>query len=275
MPWSTPCNCGPTDPQAEIQLQMCRVNIDMAIYDFVNRAQYERTVTPALRAGRATADANFTGTGAQSTFFDDVPGSPTARGTYTISWSTSTMGGGSTPSMADFRQMTETAFNYQYNQYCNECGYTGTYIRAAVTMPTWFYKRTRDPDVWVAGRVAGTPSKRFLDLDYRTSGRDRGFFGASSTGGDDKLVAYAVAKPYDGSVGPSELSGNQANGNMNVGGLYIAQGIRYPKLSMYDEYRARLAGVRDGLAGSTTPESLVGYDGARMGRAWDTSRFEH
>ncbi|MBM4369350.1 MAG: Tad domain-containing protein [Deltaproteobacteria bacterium] len=276
VPWSTPCNCGSTDPQAEIQVELCKIRIDLAIEDFVRRAQYDRTVTPALQAGVATADANFSGTGAQTSFFDDVGGSPTARGTYWVTWSTSTLGGGTTPSLAEFRQRTDTAFNYQFNTYCaSYCGYSGTLIRAPVTMPTWFYKSSRDPDVWVAGRTSGTPAKRFLDVDYRSSGRDRGFFGASSTGGDDKLYAYAVAKPYDGSVGPSELNGNQANGNMNIGGIYLAQGIEYPKLSMYDEYRARLAGVNDNLAGDLTPADLVGIDGAREGRAWDTSRFEH
>lgn len=275
MPWQTPCNCGSTDPRAEFALQACRVRIDLAIEDFVRRAQYDRTVAPALRAGVATADANFAGTGAQTSFFDNFMGSPTARGTYWVTWSTSTLGGGTTPSIADFEQITDTLFNYRYDTFCDECGYTGTYTSAAVALPTWFRKTSRDPDVWVAGRTSGTPSKRFLDLDYRSSGRDRGYFGASSTGGDDKLYAYAVAKPYDGSVGPSELNGNQANGNYNVGGVYHPQGIEYPKLSMYDQYRARLAGVNDGLQGDTTPADLVGEDGAREGRSWDTTRFEH
>jgi len=279
-PWSTPCNCGMTDPQAEIEMQLCKVRIDLAIEDFVRRAQYDETVREALKAGYATAGANFTGTESQTSFFHDVKGSPTARGTYNVIWSTSTLGGDNkTPSIADFRQIAETAFNYRFNNYCvtsPPCGLSEFgRLSPTVEMPTWFYKSTRDPDVWVLGRTSGTPLKRFVDSDFRTRHRHHGFFGASSTGGDDKLYAYAVAKPYDGSVGPSELEGYQANGNMEVYGVYQAQGIELPMRSMYDEYRARLAGVNDTLVGDLTPADLVGIDAARENRPWDTSRFEH
>lgn len=274
-PWSTPCNCSPTDPQAEIEVQLCKISIDEAIYQFVERATYDKTVGKALKAGRATAQANFDGTEDHTIFFEDFPGSPTFSGTYWIRWTTSLAGGGAMPSIADFEQITNTAFNYQFNQYCGSwCSYSGTVPSPTYIMPTWFRKETRDPDVWVAGRVAGTPKKRFLDTAYG-SGSDGGYFGSSSSGGDDKLIAYAVAKPYDGSVGPSGLSGMQADGNMLSGLVYGSQYIEWPKQAMVEEYRARIAGVNDDLQGSTSPSDLVFYDGMSMGKMWDMDKFEH
>lgn len=275
VPWSTPCNCKNVDDLAEIQVGLCRESIDMAILDFVSRATYDKTVGKAVKAGEATARANFDGTERNTTFFQNIPGSPTFRGSYWLTWMTNSAGGGTQPSIADFEQLTNTAFNYQFNQYCGSyCSYSGTIPSPTYTMPTWFRKTTRDPDVWVAGRVAGTPKKRFLDSAYG-SGSDGGYFGASSTGGDDKLIAYAVAKPYDGSVGPSELNGNQADGNMMTGLVYASHGIEFPKMSMYDEYRARLAGVNDDLQGGLSPADLVLYDGVSMGKSWDMDKFEH
>jgi hypothetical protein len=276
VPWATPCNCGPTDPQAEVAVQLCKVDLDVAILDFVSTASYSNTVTPALKAGKATARANFDGVERRTTFFDNIPGSPTAMGTYWVTWTTNYAGGGAIPSIADFRQMRETAFNYQFMQFCGSyCAPSGLAMSPTYVLPTWFYKDDKDPDVWVAGRVAGTPTKRFLDSDYRSGGRDKGYFGASSTGGDDLLVAYAVAKPYDGSVGPSNLSGLQANGNSTPTPVYSYRGIEYPKLSMYDQYRARMAGIQDELTGGLDPATLVLLDGIELGKSWDTSRFEH
>ncbi len=275
-PWVWPCNCTSTDPGAEIALQLCKVELDMAILDFVSTASYGRTVTPALEAGMATAKANFAGSERRTTFFDDIPGSPTAMGTYWVTWTTNFAGGGAIPSIADFQQMRDTAFNYQFMQFCgSHCAPSGLAMSPTYTLPTWFYKDDKEPDVWVAGRVAGTPAKRFLDTDYRSGGTDNGYFGASSTGGDDLLVAYAVAKPYDGSVGPSNLSGLAANGNSTPSPVYQAKGIDYPEMSMYDEYRARMAGIQDGLTGGLDPATLVMLDGIELGKSWDTSRFEH
>ncbi len=278
-PWATPCNCGTTDPQAEAALMLCKVDLDMAILDFVHAASYGQTVTPALKAGKATAKANFGGTERRTTFFDDIPGSPTAMGTYWVTWTTNFAGGGAIPALADFEQMRETAFNYQFTRFCgSKCLPAGLVMSPTYRLPTWFYKDDKEPDVWVAGRVAGTPSKRFLDTDYdirRKKRLDKGYFGASSTGGDDQLIAYAVAKPYDGSVGPSNLSGLEANGNSTPTPVYGPVGIKYPEMSMYDEYRARMAGIQDELTGGLDPATLVMLDGVSLGKSWDTSRFEH
>jgi hypothetical protein len=77
-------------------------------------------------------------------------------------------------------------------------------------------------------------------------------------------------------MGPSGLSGNQKNGNMlGPVGVYISRGTTYPKLSMYDQYRARLAGVNENLEGDLTPRDLVQLDGLRNGKIWDMSKFKH
>ncbi len=272
------CGCQPNSQLAEMAVQACKMNIDSAISRFVSRAQYDRTITPALSAGRATADANFSGVGVS--FFDNVYGSPTMRGTYWLRGGFNLAGPVIyMPSLADIRQVDDTLINYQVLAFCpappGECVPTPM-IKPPEALRTWFYKETRDPDVWVAGRVNGTPEKQFLDTDYSSGGRDRGYFGASSTGGDDEIYAYSVAKPYDGSLGPSELNGNQRNGNMlGARGVYITRGTTYPKLSMYDEYRARLAGLNENLEGSRTPSDIVQEDGWRNGKTWDMDKFRH
>lgn len=273
--WNTmPCGqCG-FDPGAEAVILACRVELDLAVRQFVRAAEYSSSVEPALAAGRATAEANFTGTGDKTSFMQNIWGSPTKKWAHSTLWQTS-YSAGISPTIADYEQVTDTAFNYQYLNYCNDKCVPQLTVKPDVTIPTWFVKDDRDPDVWVVGRVMGTPEKRFLDTDYRGGRRDRGYFGASSTGGDDRLVAYAVAKPYDGSVGPSELSGYQVDGNWRTGPVYGRRGIGYPKMGMVDEYRARMAGIRDRLTGGLTPSALIALDGAMLGEAWDTSRFEH
>lgn len=273
--WNTiPCGqCG-SDPGAELVIAMCRVELDLAVRDFVRVAHYSSSVEPALEAGRATAEANFTGTRDKTSFMESIFGSPTKRWTYSTFYQTS-FTAGFAPTIANYEQVTDTAFNYQYFNYCNDKCVPSVTVKPDVTIPTWFVKDDRDPDVWVAGRVMGTPEKRFLDTDYRSGGKDRGYFGGSSTGGTDRIVAYAVAKPYDGSVGPSELSGIQVNGNFRTGIVYGRRGIGYPMLGMVAEYRARMAGIHDGLTGGLTPSMLIALDGAKLGEAWDTSRFEH
>ena len=58
-------------------------------------------------------------------------------------------------------------------------------------------------------------------------------------------------------------------------GVYRSRGTTYPELSMYDQYRARLAGVNENLEGSVTPRDLVQLDGLRNGKIWDMSKVKH
>lgn len=278
-PETVPCGCQPNSQIAEAAVQMCKVRIDAAIARFVARAPYNRTVGAAINAGEATAEANFANS--RVSFFDDIPGSPTFPTTFNLIAGFNMGPSIMFPSVADFRQITDTALNYSVFVTCpmppaGQCTPVPPMLGRTTTVKTWFYKDTRDPDVWVAGRVSGTPKKQFLDTAYRSGGSDGGYFGASSTGGSDEIFAYAVAKPYDGSMGPSGLNGNQANGNgRDFRGVYDYDATRFPKLSMYDEYRARLAGVNENLEGTLTPSELVLLDGMRNGKLWDMSKFKH
>ncbi len=269
-----PCGCGPgqKDPLADAIIFQCQIQLDDAIMQFVDAAEYSQSVGPALDAGLATAEANFSGVEKNTTFFEDAWGSPTREGTYKTNYSTNMAGGGIINSIANYEQVTDTKFNYEVMVYCGSyCSRSGTIKTIPVDVATWFYKDSKDPDIWVAGRCAGTPKKRFLDTAYDGGG----YFGASSTSGDDKLYAYAVAKPYDGSVGPSELSGNQQNSNTMKNGVYWSGGTKWPTFAMVEEYRARMAGIQDNLEGDTTPRDLVEGDGSSEGRGWDMDKFKH
>lgn len=276
-----PCDCRPTDPIANQIIETCKLRIDEAIVDFARAARYEETVAKAVQAGHATADANFSGV--DSTFFENVTGSPTARNTFQTSWSTNSMGmSGTWNTIAPFNQVTDIKLNYLVIVEC-----TPSCTPLPMPLPSWpknvkgwFYKTTDQPDIWAAGRVAGTPSSPFLDTAYSAWRPDGGYFGGSSMGGDDKLVAYAVAKPFDGTVGPTRGSFLQRNGNVirptPPWGIFWSQAIWYPKFTMMPTYRARLAGIQDNLSGRTTPSRLVQQDAARVGRArWNVRKFLH
>jgi hypothetical protein len=276
-----PCDCRPVDYMANQIIEACKMRIDQAIVDFAQTAKWEATTRRALDAGYATADANFRGVDA--TFFEDRTGSPTKRGTFKTTWQTNRMGmGGTWDTVAPYRQVTDVKLNYAVIVEC-----TPSCTPLPIPIPSWpqnvrawFYKGTDEPDLWVAGRVAGTPRRPFLDTSYSSWRPDGGYFGASSTGGDDKLVAYAVAKPFDGTVGPSRGSFLQRNGNVIKPtppiGVFWSQAIWYPKFSMQDTYKARLAAINDRLSGATTPATLVAGDASRVGRRrWNTSRFKH
>lgn len=283
-PWMGTPPCGPAtnDVAADQIIRSCQMQLDEAILEFAQAARYDRTVTPALLAGRRTAGANFTGVESRTTFFDDVPGSPTYNGTYHVTFDTNLMGwSGTWASIAEYEQVSDVMLSYSIqieNQYCT---FVANVPSVPVAVNAWFAKATDDPDVWVAGRVAGTPRNRFLDTAYGSGGSDGGYFGASSTGGDDLLVSYAVAKPYDGSVGPSRggpalRSATTPHPNtFTHPGVYWSHAVEYPKMTMVEEYRARFSGIQDGLTGDTTPRELVEQDAADLGRSWDMSLFEH
>ncbi|MFN7145191.1 MAG: TadE/TadG family type IV pilus assembly protein [Myxococcota bacterium] len=278
-PETTPCGCQPKSMAAETFIQTtCKPMIDLAISRFISRAQYDQTVGKALSAGEATAEANFRGVDID--FFQGLLGSPTMRGTYWLRGGLNLGPSVALPSIADIHQVTDTALNYRVFMTCpmppsGQCTPVPPLVGDTTYVKSWFYKDDKNPEIWVAGRASGTPERQFLDTDYST-GRDRGYFGASSTGGDDKIYAYAVAKPYEGSLGPSEISGTQQNGNgYPILGVYSRRGAGYPELSMYDEYRARLAGTQENLEGPVTPEELIFMDGLREGRMWDMSKFRH
>lgn len=281
--WAT-CNCQYRDPMAEMVITSCKGILDAQILAFVYKAQYYSSVQPALDAGKETADANFEGIKSQTSFMEWLPGSPTFPYTYSIDYSLNLAGGAGVPlpSIADYEQVKVT-LNYMRIIMCPVC--EGACCPVGIVYPSrdvyaWFYKDDADPEVWVLGRVAGTPKKRFLDIAYSSGGGDGGFFGASSTGGTDMLYAYAVAKPYEGSVGPTRASSSDRNGRWMAGPLYISgaagsESTRQSVLGMVDEYRARLAGMEEELEGGVDPTTLAVMDGATLGRFWNPMYFSH
>jgi len=259
------CNCAPPDSRAEAYIDQCVAEIDRLVRAFLETADYGYSVAPALAAGRATADANFGGTGSTISFLEDLVGSPTREGTYRTDSDLGTV-----DSIADYEQAT-VVLNYMHVVECPDCD--GACCPRGVAYPerrvsAWFWKRNDDPEIWVEGRAYGTPRRQFLDVAFSGGG----YFGASSNGGDDTLWAYAVAKPYEGSVGPTRLSASDRNGEWMAGPLYVPglAATPDPALGMIDEYRARMAGIREDLAGGATPRSLIDAEGI-----WDSSRFRH
>jgi hypothetical protein len=84
---------------------------------------------------------------------------------------------------------------------------------------------------------------------------DAGYFGGSSAGGLDKMYATAVAKPYDGSVGPTRqyISDGRLDNGIAAGqdpqyqfsGVWRSQGLDKMREYMQPTYRARLAGINE------------------------------
>ncbi len=275
-PWSD-CLCQERSPAADAIIAACQSALDPLILSFVQLAEYSSSVAPALEDGRSAAEANFEGTGDYAYFMEQEPGSPTFEGSYYINYETNLAGGGTYPAIANYQNVTVT-LNYMHMTFCVFCTVPLIYY-PQTDVAAWFYKTTDDPEIWVAGRVKGTPKKRFLDIDYG-SFPDGGFFGASSTGGDDTLWAYSVAKPFEGSVGPSHssISDSDRSGEWMTGQIYVSHttfGKDYDALGFMDEYRARLAGMNENLAGGATPTTLASMDGLNEGKSWNTSYFKH
>jgi hypothetical protein len=134
-----------------------------------------------------------------------------------------------------------------------------------VPVSSYYVKDNRNPDVWVMAEASGTMSGTYLDIAYSAGGNDGGYFGSSSDGGEsDRMVALSVAKPFDGSVGPTAIymldgsTNGMAAGNH---GLPVGRSIAFmlPEAYIQPTYRARLAGVHewDGSATIRTPSTTI------------------
>ncbi len=282
------CLCQYKSPVAEAVLDGCEQAINGQIGRFVIAATYNKSVTEPLKAGYATAEANFSGIRGQTSFMENVPDSPTFPNTYELQYQTNPRSGSPTrvPSIANYSQATGINAIYAHLTFCPgpNCSCCIPYLYypgAGDDRPTWagwFYKTTSDPEIWVEGRVYGTPKKQFLDISY--SG---GYFGASGggSGGNDMLYAYAVAKPYEGSVGPtrksSDIDAPWQIGELffpGPGGSMMLDAER--DLAMVEEYRARLAGMNEALAGPTDPLEVARQDGTlNLSKTWNTAYFHH
>ncbi|MBN1334773.1 MAG: hypothetical protein JXB39_02300 [Deltaproteobacteria bacterium] len=252
------CNCLPQDARAEATIDRCVLEIDDRIRAFLEAAEYGRSVEPALAAGRATARENLAGFGFSVSFMEHLSGSPTRRGTFrTVS------NLGTVDTIADFEQAS-VVLNYMHVIECPVCD--GACCVTGVAFPqrqvaAWFWKRNAGPEIWVEGRIRGTPLERSPNVAV-----------TEDSSGDDALWSYAVAKPFEGSVGPSQLPPADRNGEWRAGPLYVPglAALPDPALGMIDEYRARMAGIHEGFSGRTTPAALIDAEGH-----WDASRFHH
>jgi len=112
------CLCQYRSPVADAEIEGCKAELDMAIYDFVLQAMYQSSVEPALEAGYATAEANFTGTRDLTSFMEDLPGSPTFPMSYWINYQTHYMGGGGFPAIANYSQAQTVWVNYMHISWC-------------------------------------------------------------------------------------------------------------------------------------------------------------
>jgi len=275
------CLCQFESPIAEAEIEACKAALDPLIMAFVMAAQYSASVTPALERGYTTAEKNFNNIESQTSFMETLPGSPTFPTQYWLDYQTHFMGGGSLPAIANYTQATSIQVNYAHLTFCPGpmCSCCIPYLYYPQdSLNGWFYKENSDPEIWVEGRVYGAPEKQFLDIAYSSGGGDGGFFGASSTGGTDLLYAYAVAKPYEGSVGPT-LTGNP-NADWTIGPLYSPGpgSLMLDKegdLAIIEEYRARLAGLNEDLQGGSAPTDLAQMDGAMLGKMWNVAYFKH
>ena len=124
----------------------------------------------------------------------------------------------------------------------------------------------------------------YLDIAYSPVGNDGGYFGGSSQGSDDTMTAVSVAKPFDGSVGPTFMYVN-VDGSSGVGGFAagnnVGSPIQYslqfdaPEFFMKPTYRARLAGVHEWDSASADFKPSSALSGNTVGPTNDPSRIHH
>ncbi len=264
------CTCRNVSPQAELVIDACQAALDAKALEFQVQASYAQTVAPARDVARSTLEANVSGLsgGGHFDFFDSSSNSATREGAYTVE------GGGA--AIANLQRVDDTIFNYPVLLQCQfgpSCVSIGPVPSPNYNMSTWYHKDDRDPDVWVMVGVSGTMRSRYLDIDGGSGG---GYFGATSDGGGpDTMYAVAVAKPYDGSVGPAEPPTDYyRNGNLPQGFYYTASGLQYPEETMVEEYRARIAGINEWGGADYRPRDALG-DSIFGAIASNVDKFRH
>ncbi len=262
------CLCEPINYEAEALIDQCEQWIDDAASDFLDAASYDATVTPAIEAGLRTMEENISGVRDQSdTKFFTEQDSAMERGAF----QTQQIGPVSSrqvDSIATYNQVDDTFLNYRVLVMCpygpsGSCIPWGIQPAEVRVVPTWFYKDSREPTIWVMGQASGAMASQYLDIAYSAGGNDGGYFGGSSSGISDVMYAIGVAKPYGGSIGPTEeaTSPTQANGNTLADqGVYLTDGFEYAKMTMIERYRARLAGMDEVGSGGRTPKGALGSD---------------
>lgn len=278
VPWPNSCDCQARSVIAERYIANCQAQIEVLASQFLESAAWTNSVDPALDAGMATMDANIPGLSSSGSRMVQGLGSASYRYGY---YSDGTALVPSMNTIATYRRVNDTKFNYPVLLLCPTnagCIANGVVPSAQTAeLRTWYYKDDTNADIWVMAEASGTMRSTYLDVAYSASGNDGGYFGASSTGGDDRMVAIAVAKPFGGSIGPSPPSSSpaQRSGNTDPTGPYwTGRSVRFARLAMVDEYRARIAGVSewDGSATATyEPRSALSLS------SWgaDAVKFRH
>ncbi|MCB9796206.1 MAG: hypothetical protein H6741_26215 [Alphaproteobacteria bacterium] len=273
--WESRCDCQARSDFAETFIDICQVEIDRLATEFVLTASWGNSVQPALLAGMETMDANVPGLRSSGSFMYQGDGASSQSGVYSVE---GTMFMPDRPAIAEFKRVRDSKFNYPVLLVCQTnvgCMATGIVPSARThELSTWYYKETANADVWAMAEASGTMRSAYLDIAYSSGGSDGGYFGASSTGGSDRMYAVAVAKPFGGSVGPTRASPAQRSGNTALNGPYYSgRGTEYARMTMIAQYRARLAGVGewDRVSATTKPRTALSLS------LWgaDASRFRH
>lgn len=274
------CLCQPINYEAEQLIDQCEAWIDDAAGDFLDAASYQASVAPALEAGLRTMEANITGLRNHSeTKFFTGQNSASELGVYQAIQD-GPITSRSVDAIANYKQVPDTYLNYRVLVMCpygpaGSCIPWGIQPAIVRELPSWFIKTTRDPDIWVMAQAAGTMASQYLDIAYSAGGSDGGYFGGSSHGGDDLMYALSVAKPFGGSVGPTEQasSATMVNGNSSADqGVYLSAGLEYPKIAMIERYRARLAGMDEWGSGGVSPKGVLNADSIWSS---DVAKFKH
>ncbi len=243
-----PCSCNPpTNTVAENWISDCRGEVEQLAVEFQATANYSESTGQAMRAARATMNANLANLAAAANadthFFNTTSGSATRSGAYPMG-------------IADFTRMS-TVLHYLVAPSC-PCAF-GCCTYPPVPSPernilSYFVKDELEPTVWFMAQGSGTMDIPYLDIDYNGTGTDDGYFGGSSAGGLDQMYATGVAKPYDGSVGPTQqfLDDRRNDGkaagqdpSFQFSGVWRSQGFEEMRKFMQPTYRARLAGINE------------------------------
>jgi hypothetical protein len=275
-----PCACQAIAPDGDALIDGCESRIRSLGQQFVAEAEYTASVGSALQAGRAAMNANVPDladtTG--SHFFETSPASPTSQGSGVTQ---------SQATITSFVQL-QSQFDYFVQPSCAcmaGCCFQPQVPRITpISFGTYFMKPDAEPDVWVMSEASGAMKSSYLDIAYNPNGADGGYFGGSSSGSDDVMTAVSIAKPFDGSVGPtfaytsydgsSRLDGFAA-GNLAGSPIQYSAQFEIPENFMQPTYRARLAGLHewDGVSSDYNPSAALASN--PVGRTRDPSRIHH
>ncbi len=262
------CQCNPHEENdAEAYIADCVARIEALASHFidVNRMAPQTAFQSAVN----TAGGNMPGTDRGGNFsnFDQDADSPTYwRRTGLI--------------VVD--RFTEVRVNYQFNYCCRSSGGYCALVYAKHPSKIhqwegWFFKIDPVADmVYFPARVNGTPAGSYLDLPRRAPAgsptEDDTYFASDAVGGRDPLRTYAVAKPFEGNIGP-DWDTSEVAGNILQGWVYDHYSAAPLQPYFQPTYRARIAGLHEPLYPPAV--DLVAREFAEAGERDPTAFFTH